>query len=178
MTERFDQAAGAMFRLTPTEHVRVRSASEESLAVDATYQPVHGGRVPPMHVHPHQDEHFTVRRGTLTVRMDGASRTFGAGRSFAVPRGTAHAMWNGSGDVCEVRWETRPALRTLSWWQALDELAEQGRPPGLLTLAGPLREHTDEFRLAIRPAWAGRVLLACAALLDRSRPMGEGPRQG
>ena len=44
------------FRLTPHESVTVRELGPDHLTVDVVYSP--GGRPPPAHFHPAQDEHL------------------------------------------------------------------------------------------------------------------------
>jgi hypothetical protein len=51
-------------RLTPRETVAIRSVSTELLEVEGRWGP--GGKPPPAHYHPDQDEHVEVRDGTLT----------------------------------------------------------------------------------------------------------------
>ena len=48
-------------RLTPHETVTIRESSPELLEVEGSWGP--GGRAPPVHYHPAQDEHFEVLDG-------------------------------------------------------------------------------------------------------------------
>jgi len=43
---------------------------------------------PPLHVHPHTDETFLVRQGTLLLHVDGEIHRLRAGDTAFVPRGT------------------------------------------------------------------------------------------
>jgi mannose-6-phosphate isomerase-like protein (cupin superfamily) len=56
-------------KLTPHETVTIRSASPELLDVEGRWGP--GGKPPPAHYHPEQDEHFEVLEGTLTAKLNG-----------------------------------------------------------------------------------------------------------
>ena len=59
-------------RLTPHETVTIRESSPELLEVEGIWGP--GGKAPPVHYHPAQDEHFEVLEGTLTARVEGEER--------------------------------------------------------------------------------------------------------
>jgi quercetin dioxygenase-like cupin family protein len=102
----------------------VRSATPEALEVEARYQP--GSQAPPVHLHPEQDEHFDVLVGTITAQVDGDERTYAAGESFDIPRGTPHTMWNAGDAEAHVIWTTAPALDTLGWFEALAEAQRTG----------------------------------------------------
>jgi quercetin dioxygenase-like cupin family protein len=97
-----------------------------------------GGPLPPMHLHPAQEETFTVLEGTVNVVLGEERRTLHAGDVLVIPAGTAHAM---NGDA-RMRWETRPALRTEDFF----ELIFGGGPPE--RLATVLDDFAAEFRLA------------------------------
>lgn len=87
------------------------------LEMEATYPPQ--AVFPPVHLHPEQNEHFTILAGSLTVRIDGAEQTYNAGDSFDVPRGAAHTMANMGTTVANFLWETRPALQTAEFHAAI-----------------------------------------------------------
>lgn len=111
---------------------------------------------PPVHYHPRQEERFEVLSGTLRAVVDGEERSYGAGAAFTVPPGTPHEMWSEEEGV-RVDWQTRPALRTEEFFEAVWGLAQDGRTdergrPGLLQAAVIARAYADEFRLA-RPPW-------------------------
>lgn len=137
--------------LTPTESVTIVENSPQALVVEATYGP--GGKPPPKHLHPAQDEHFEVLSGTLNARVGKRELALGPGETLDVPCGAVHQMWNASGQDTRVRWETRPAGRTHEWFRTLDAV-EPGRK-SLPAMAAALSEFDDVFRLAGVP----RVLL-------------------
>lgn len=157
--------------LTPTEAVKIRSSTGDSLLVEATYAP--GGSPPPKHLHPSQDEHFRVLEGGLRVRVDGEQRDLAAGEELAVPQGAVHQMWNPGEGAAKVEWRVSPPGRTEQWFRAVDSLYSTGRVPqgkmaSPLDFAGLLREYDDVIRLAgprplIQPA------LAVLAALGRLR---------
>jgi quercetin dioxygenase-like cupin family protein len=136
--------------ITPHETVTILTETPELLAVEVRY--TEGGRKPPPHLHPAQDEHFEILEGTLHAKVGGTDRVLGAGDTLDVPRGTVHTMWAQDGPV-RARWEVRPAGRTAEWFRTIDR--EQ---PGLRGFAKLLREYDDVFRLA-GPARALPVLV-------------------
>ncbi|HEX8075689.1 MAG TPA: cupin domain-containing protein [Thermoleophilaceae bacterium] len=158
-------------KLTPSESLTIRQSTPEVLEVEATYGP--GGRPPPKHLHPAQDEHFEVLAGTLTARVgDQEEQTLMAGDTLEIPRGTPHQMWNAANAEARVRWETRPAGRTEEWFRAVDAIQpEGGGNPSPLAFAPLLEEFADTFRLALGPEWltgpAVKALGAVGRLRDR-----------
>jgi quercetin dioxygenase-like cupin family protein len=140
------------------------------LEMDAHYTP--GGDFPPLHHHPEQDEHFTVLSGAVAVRTDAGERLHRAGEAFAIPRGTPHTMRNAGAEEASVRWQVRPALATLDFYETLYRLAREGKTdatgrPGLLRLAVLLRAHAREFVPSRPPAALQSLILAPLAALGR-----------
>ena len=149
-------------KLTRSESVTIREDTPAALEVEGRWGA--GGDPPPRHFHPSQDERFEVLAGELHARVDGTEHVLGAGDTLEIPAGAVHQMWN-PGDV-EARaiWRTTPAIRTASWFRAIDALHRSGRlgsngMPGPLAFAVMLNEYRDVFRLAgpdvlLRPAFA------------------------
>jgi hypothetical protein len=95
------------------------------------------GQMPPLHLHPNQDERFEVLEGTLRAVIEGQELVYEAGASFEVPAGTVHQMT--ADPPARMRWEVRPALRTAELFETLYSGA-----------AGPdfLERFSAELRLA------------------------------
>jgi len=92
--------------------VILRSGAEtrgELLVFDAFLEP--GAHVPAAHVHPRQEERFTVLAGTLQFRIGRETVLADRGMSLSVPGGTPHWFGNVGDGVAQVRVEVRPALR-------------------------------------------------------------------
>ena len=70
-----------------------------------------GGKAPPKHTHPNQDEYFRVIAGTITTWISGKESILSAGEECTAPKGTLHTWWNGGKSEAHVRVEFRPALR-------------------------------------------------------------------
>jgi hypothetical protein len=128
-----------VLHLTPHETLTIVTETPELLTVEVEYTP--GGRKPPPHLHPDQDEHFEVLEGVLHAKVDGRDHVLRAGDTLDVPRGAVHTMH--AEGTCRARWETRPAGRTADWFRTIDR--EQ---PGLRGFAKLIREYDDVFRLA------------------------------
>ena len=170
--------AGDTFKLGGHETVTViRSAADtggEVLEVEALWSP--GGDPPPPHYHPAQEEHFEVLEGSLHTRIGKVERTYGQGETFSVPRGARHVMKPvGEGPV-RARWETRPALRTEDWFEALSRAADEGllvpgRKPSLLVIGHLLSGYRDEMRIAVPEPFQG-ALIGVLARVARLRGIG------
>jgi mannose-6-phosphate isomerase-like protein (cupin superfamily) len=128
------------------------------------WHPPHS-RYPPPHFHPGQDEHFTVEEGVLEFRIDGRPRRVGAGQSIDIPRGAVHQVRNPGSAGAVVRWETRPALRTGEFFEAVADAKVRGGL-GLLVV---VHEYGDVYRLGMRPRLIVRGMLAVLAAVGRRR---------
>jgi mannose-6-phosphate isomerase-like protein (cupin superfamily) len=123
-----------------TQRLRVLTSSAEELVLESTWGP--GGRRPPTHWHPGQDETFEVVDGALTVVVDGAApQVLGPGERLDIPRRTAHRMWNAGPAPTRATWRITPALGTEAMFRALT-----ARPRGLGMIA-LLWRFRHEFRL-------------------------------
>ena len=143
---------GETLRLTASESVTIVESSPERLVVEATYGS--GGKPPPKHLHPSQDEHFRMLEGTLRFRLGSVERDLESGDEIEVPRGVAHQVWNPHAEPARVSWTTAPAGRTERWFRAIDALnreAGEGQTPSPLAFATLLSEYRDCFRLAVGP---------------------------
>jgi quercetin dioxygenase-like cupin family protein len=138
-------------RLTPSESVTVVASTPEALVVEASYGP--GGKPPPKHFHPHQDERFEVLEGKLSFRLGSIERELAAGEEIEIPQAIAHQVWNPNDETARVTWETRPALRTEQWFRGVDAVVREAgdKTPSPLAFAALLSEYRDCFRLAVGP---------------------------
>lgn len=156
-----------VYELTSHETVTLVSVSPTLLEADVRYAP--GGRLPPAHVHPAQEERFEVTSGELRVVLDGRERVLEAGQSIEIPRGRPHRMNAAGLDGVRARWSTWPALRTEEWWAALAAARRRcGGDPPLPVLARLLRRYDAEFRLAL-PSLVERPLVGLLAVLPELR---------
>jgi mannose-6-phosphate isomerase-like protein (cupin superfamily) len=152
-------------QLTKSESLAVVDSTPERLLVEATYGP--GGKPPPKHLHPAQDERFEVIEGTLRFRLGSVESDLAAGAEIDIPRGVAHQVWNPHDHEAKVAWETVPGLRTEQWFRAVDRVVREAgeKDPSPLAFATLLSEYRDVFRLAIGPdPLVGPVIKALGAV--------------
>ena len=121
------------------------SSGGELFEVEATYEP--GSQAPLAHLHPAQDEHFEIRSGSMAARIGGEEAVHGPGETIDIPRGTVHSMWNAGEEPAVVLWQTRPALRTEEFFEAVADLMSRTdpKPEDGVTL---IEEFSDVFRPA------------------------------
>jgi quercetin dioxygenase-like cupin family protein len=82
---------------------------------------------PPRHVHPEQEESWTVRTGELTLIVGDEERTLRAGESLATPPGTVHTLANRSGAEVVFLDVHEPALDFQEYIEDLDRLTRAGK---------------------------------------------------
>lgn len=155
-----------------------RETDGELLRIDFSMRA--GGFVPARHIHPRQEERFTIVAGRLRFWRDG--RTFDAadGDVVAVPPGAAHRLWNPTGAEARVVIEFRPAGRQE---RALEVLCALGRAGGLTRRGiprNPLRaavlmgDTLDDNILVGVPPWVQRAgargMMAAGRLLGYRPP--------
>jgi quercetin dioxygenase-like cupin family protein len=115
-TELVNPEAGTTLRFTAT----AASTDGAYVEVEATYPP--NSRKPPRHLHPSQQETFSVLKGGMVVLRGDEELNVAAGDEFSVEPGTPHQMWAAE-DGATFRWRTAPALRTGELFCALWEVA-------------------------------------------------------
>lgn len=85
----------------PGTKLDVVSHSDELLGLRASYEG--GGKPPPPHLHPAQDERFEILAGTMRAKVAGLEQTLSAGEVLEIPRRTVHQMWNEGEEQALVR---------------------------------------------------------------------------
>ena len=144
------------------ERIRIRTSAAETggelLEWDLLLAP--GGRVPSAHVHPGQEERFTVVRGQLRFRIGWRSRLVGPGQTVTVPPGSPHHFANAGPTEAFVRVETRPAMQMAELLQVAAELArDQHGRARRLPRPVDLLLFMDEFRSEVRAPYLPRRLV-------------------
>jgi mannose-6-phosphate isomerase-like protein (cupin superfamily) len=151
------------------ERIVIRQSSAQTggrmLSFDLFLRP--GGHVPAGHVHPVQEERFTVVAGRMRFRVGRRTILAGPGETVCIPAGMSHWFGNAGTDVAHTRVEVRPALR-------MEELLERtGRLGGHRTrlpdLALVLMEFQRELAVPNLPPVLVRVVMAPLAWLARRR---------
>jgi mannose-6-phosphate isomerase-like protein (cupin superfamily) len=146
------------------------SAENDSLIVDTRM--ADGGSLPP-HLHPKQEELWSVVEGQVTFRLGNDERVLTAADGEQVVRpGVVHGLRNESGREARLRCVVTPPLRLQSF---LEEAAaagqrglftQSGRPRGLTGMrwaARFLKTYRDETVFLSPPAPVQRLLIALFA---------------
>src|SRR5579862_6542688 len=97
----------------------------ERLVIDVSMRPA--GRIAAAHVHPRQEERFTVLAGAIRMMVAGTSRSAAEGETVVVAPGVAHNWWNDGAADARVRVEFWPALDTETFFETFFGLARDGK---------------------------------------------------
>ena len=125
---------------------RATAASTDGAYVEV--EQTHATAKPPLHLHPSQDEHFTVVSGLLHAVVDGVERDLGPGDVLEVPAGTSHQMWSNSDEPTQTIWRTTPALRTDQFFCDLWQVAADNEfQPDLMKAYEVTLKYPEEFCL-------------------------------
>ena len=123
------------------------------------------------HVHPFQTERFEVLSGAIEVKTGRKRQVANAGDVVTIEPGVSHS-WRNASDEEELRFlvEVRPALQFERLIETMFGLAADGKTnkkgmPNPLRMAVIAREHFDDGRLPVLPAWVQRAMLAVGATL-------------
>ena len=133
-----------------------------------------GRHVPAGHVHPEQEERFTIVAGRMRFRLGRRVVLASPGESVRVPAGASHWFGNAGRETSHARVEVRPALRMEELLRATARLGEAGHIPGTRLpfpsrLAVVLLDFQHELAVPHVPAFVARVALAPLAWIGRRR---------
>ena len=109
---------------------------------------------PPAHIHPKQDETYTVTEGTLDALVGQQWQSLTGGQSVTIPAGTVHTFRNRSGENVSFRSVHAPALRfeqyleRAYWLFAMNRIRGTRSLSSLLYLSLLLDTHRDDQVLA------------------------------
>ena len=158
------------------ERIVIRESAAQTggrlLAFDLFLPP--GAHVPARHVHPVQQEQFTVVAGQMRFRLGRRTIMADPGDTVLVPAGTAHWFGNAGAGVAHARVEVRPALRMEELFGSAAAMGSTRLFPGvrlprLSDLALFLLEFQRELAVPDVPAPLVRAFLAPLAWLGRRR---------
>ncbi|GAB3900927.1 hypothetical protein GCM10028803_24680 [Larkinella knui] len=127
---------------------------------------------PVPHYHPHQDEHFLVLQGELSVRLNGVMQVLQPGDKIHIAKNSIHAMWNSTSDKTVVSWKTAPAMDTEYFLELSTGLASDGKTnedgiPGILQVALMMNHYDHVFRLAKPPFAIQKIVFGILTPLAR-----------
>jgi len=164
------------------ERIVIRTTGAETagqlLAFDLFLPP--GGHVPAGHVHPEQEERFSVVSGEMRFRLGGRNILAGPGETVVIPAGQPHWFGNSGSGVSHAQVEVRPALRMQEMFEATEAISLAGHFPGtrlprLSDLALVLLEFRRELAMPNLPP--GIVTAVLSPLAWWARLSGRGSRR-
>ena len=129
-----------------------------------TWRSVPGGVITE-HVHPRQEERFTILAGQAHFTLNGAELVAGPGETVVVPAGVPHSEGNPGPAEIDGIVELRPALNTKEWHEALAGLVADGKttprgaPRNPLQLGATFWHFRHESRVTSPPIWAQNLML-------------------
>ncbi|HLZ22501.1 MAG TPA: cupin domain-containing protein, partial [Ktedonobacterales bacterium] len=161
------------------ERVVIRVSGAETggkLLVFDLYLPP-GAHVPARHVHPIQEEQFTIVSGQMRFRVGRLGRraiVANPGQTICIPVGTAHWFGNPSAQMAHARVEVRPALRMEEMFETTEAMGLARhiggtKLPRLTDLAHVVLEFQQEVAVPNVPALLVKILLAPIAKLRGRR---------
>jgi len=117
------------------------------------------------HIHPRQEERFTITSGQARFTVNGHERIVRAGETVIVPAGVPHSAGNtGTADIDGIV-ELRPGLHSKEWHEALAGLAADfrttpgGAPRNLLQAGATFWHFRHESRGTSPPIWIQDLVL-------------------
>jgi quercetin dioxygenase-like cupin family protein len=125
------------------------------------------------HIHPNQEERFTIVAGEAHFTVDGNETTAAAGETIVVPPGVRHSEGNLGSIAIEGVVELRPALRTKEFHEAVAGLVADGRttprgaPKNPLQLGATFWHFRHESRVTSPPVWFQNVMLPTLSMLAK-----------
>ena len=155
----------------PVHHARHAFTPDgENMIVDTWLEP--GGELP-THLHPQQEEYWSVVEGEVEVRVGGTKRTLrpSDGEVPVLPN-TKHALRNRSGATIHARCRVIPALHLEEFLTDSAAAAQQGLfmrggiPRGLRGArwgARFIKRHRDETVMTFPPRFVQSALIALLA---------------
>ena len=164
-------ATGMWWEVTKTTE-ETNGASFEAINVVA---PGFGG--PPLHIHPHAEEIYSVQEGQLDVCINGQWRTLGPGESATVPAGTPHTVRNLHATEVRLHNVHQPALDIEHMFRRMHRLIADGKltlPPqsfsATILISMLFVAHSNEIRSIKPPHFIMRVLAMLGKCLGYRLP--------
>ena len=140
------------------------AADSHGQLVRFSWRSVPGGVITE-HIHPRQEERFTILAGEAHFTLNGEQRVAGPGETIIVPAGVPHSEGNPGPAEIEGIVELRPALQTKEWHEALAGLVAEGKttprgaPKNPLQLGATFWHFRHESRVTSPPIWVQNLML-------------------
>ena len=154
------------FNIATGEWIEYTAVAEhnDGELVRFNWRSVPGGTITE-HIHPDQEERFTIVAGEAHFTLAGEERTAGPGDTIVVPAGVRHSEGNLGSVEIEGVVELRPALRTKEFHEAVAGLVADGRttprgaPKNPLQLGATFWHFRHESRVTSPPIWVQNLML-------------------
>jgi quercetin dioxygenase-like cupin family protein len=164
----------SFFNPSTGEHIHYTAVAEDTggQVVRFEWRSVPGGIITE-HVHPFQEERFTIVSGEAHFTIDGHDHIARAGQTVVVPAGVRHSEGNGGTEEIAGIVELRPAQMTKEWHEALAGLVADGRttkrgaPKNPLRLGATFWHFRHESRITAPPIWLQNLILPPLAALAK-----------
>ena len=117
------------------------------------------------HIHPRQDEQFTILAGEAHLTLGGKDQVAGPGQTIVVPAGVPHSVANFGPAQIDGIVERRPALQAKEFHEAVAGLTADGKttptgvPKNPLHLGATFWHFRHESRITSTPIWVQNLLL-------------------
>lgn len=165
---------GGRFRSisNPATGERIQFIANDQNLVRFRWRSMPGGAIPE-HIHPHQEERFSITAGEAHFTLNGEERVVGPGETIVVPVGARHSEGNRGSIEVEGVVELRPALRAKQFHEAFAGLAADGRttargaPKNPLQLGATLWYFRHDSRVTSPPFWVQNIILPPLSALAR-----------
>ena len=121
-------------------------------------------RVIPEHIHPRQDERFTILAGKAHFTLNGEKHVAGPGQTVVVPAGVPHSVANPGPAQIDSIVERRPALQAKEFHEAAAGLAADGKttptgvPKNPLQLGATFWHFRHDSRVTSTPIWVQNLM--------------------
>jgi quercetin dioxygenase-like cupin family protein len=119
----------------------------------------------PEHIHPRQEERFTILAGQAHFTLNGEKHVAGPGQTIVVPAGVPHSVANPGPAQIEGIVERRPALQAKEFHEAVAGLVGDGKttpmgaPKNPLQLGATFWHFRHESRVTSTPIWVQNLML-------------------
>ena len=135
------------------------------------------GAVVTEHLHPLQEERFSISAGEARFTLNGEEHRARAGDTIVVPAGVPHVVGNTGSIEVEAIVERRPGLRAKEWHEALAGLVADGKtsprgaPKNPLQLGATFWDFRHESRVPSPPIWVQNLMLPPLWVLAKASPV-------
>ena len=154
----FNPSTGELIRFTAT------ADTTNGQLVRFEWRSTSGGVIAE-HVHPRQEERFTLTSGQARFTVNGHEQVATAGQTIVIPAGVPHSVQNPGPAQVDGIVERRPALQAKEFHEAVAGLAADGKttpagaPKNPLQLGATFWHFRHESRVITPPIWMQNLIL-------------------